>query len=76
MKEIKALCRKLGDRMANTAVQEAFDRMDPVSTQARSPLSTTCHNLISRTALRDFAGPDGGGEFRGVPPLAEAQDGQ
>jgi Ca2+-binding EF-hand superfamily protein len=29
MKEIRALCKKLGDRMSATAVQEAFDRMDP-----------------------------------------------
>ena len=29
MKEIKALCRKLGDRMSNAALHEAFERMDP-----------------------------------------------
>lgn len=29
MREIKMLCRKLGDRMSKAALREAFDRMDP-----------------------------------------------
>jgi hypothetical protein len=32
MKEIKALCQKLGDTMSAKALEEAFERMDPEMT--------------------------------------------
>ena len=32
LKEVKALCKKLGDRLSTTVLEEAFDRMDPEMT--------------------------------------------